>query len=179
MITVFCGKSAAGKDYSFRRHMQEHPDTVPVVSYTTRPMRDGEKDGVDYHFLSAKEFDEMEENGEFLESRAYHTLTGGKPAVWKYASPKLPEHEVENRNYATVLDLDGCRSCIRQYGGENIDVVYLYTDDGTREQRAQKRGSFDRTEWERRKSDDDEKFSEDRLLEVEVLLGHPLKRVRN
>lgn len=179
MITIYCGKSAAGKDYSFRKHLREHPDAVPVVSYTTRPMRDGEKNGVDYHFLSNEEFDAMERNGGFLESRAYHTLAGGKPAVWRYASPKLRDDQVRSVDYATVLDLNGCKSYIHQYGRENIDIVYLYTDDGTREQRAEQRGSFDRTEWERRKTDDDMKFSEDRLLEVEALLGHPLKRVRN
>ena len=49
MLYVFIGKSAAGKDYLYHEFLNSHPDVKEVVSYTTRPPRPGEVDGIDYH----------------------------------------------------------------------------------------------------------------------------------
>ena len=53
----FCimGKSASGKDTIFKRLVQDESLCLKtIVSYTTRPMREGEKDGEEYHFVSGK-----------------------------------------------------------------------------------------------------------------------------
>lgn len=56
----------------------------PVVQYTTRPKRAEETDGIDYHFVSDKEFDSMEQNGDFIDAFHVNTVHG----LWKYGTKK-------------------------------------------------------------------------------------------
>jgi guanylate kinase len=66
-LVVVSGPSGVGKTTILKRLLGRLPQLVPSVSATTRPPRTGERDGVDYHFLSADEFARRRENGEFLE----------------------------------------------------------------------------------------------------------------
>lgn len=67
-LIVFSGPSGAGKTTVVRELMVRCPlPLVLSVSATTRPARPGEVDGVDYHFLSADEFQRRRELGDFLE----------------------------------------------------------------------------------------------------------------
>lgn len=50
-LYIFMGKSAAGKDTLFQKILEEDLALKQVVPYTTRPVRQGEKDGVAYHFV--------------------------------------------------------------------------------------------------------------------------------
>lgn len=54
-----------------RRLLQEVPGLELSVSATTRPPRPGERDGVEYHFMSGEEFDRLARNGELLEHATY------------------------------------------------------------------------------------------------------------
>lgn len=55
-VIAFMGKSGAGKDYLSRLLAEACPNMHEIVSYTTRPPRSGEVDGVSYHFVSEKDF---------------------------------------------------------------------------------------------------------------------------
>jgi guanylate kinase len=66
-LVVISGPSGVGKTSILRRLLSDLPQLIPSVSATTRPPRAGEKDGVDYHFLSAGEFEKRLAAGEFLE----------------------------------------------------------------------------------------------------------------
>ena len=56
-LVILCGKSGAGKDYLLQKICELCPEKVhPVISDTTRPTRWGEEDGVNYNFLTEKEF---------------------------------------------------------------------------------------------------------------------------
>jgi len=66
-LVVISGPSGVGKTSILRRLLAEVPQLVPSVSATTRPPRAGEKEGVDYHFLTAEEFEKRRAAGEFLE----------------------------------------------------------------------------------------------------------------
>jgi guanylate kinase len=66
-LVVISGPSGVGKTSILRRLLSDLPQLIPSVSATTRPPRAGEKDGVDYHFLSAGEFEKRRAAGEFLE----------------------------------------------------------------------------------------------------------------
>ena len=66
-MIVILGESASGKTTLVNDFVAAHPDYKKVIQYTTRPQRDGEEDGVTYHFISKDDFDKKFENGFFAE----------------------------------------------------------------------------------------------------------------
>lgn len=80
-IFIFCGECATGKS-SVEIALQKKINRV--VSYTTRPKRSNEVDGVDYHFIADEEFEKMSKEGLFLEQTSY-TVSG---KLLKYGLPK-------------------------------------------------------------------------------------------
>lgn len=71
-LYVISAPSGTGKTTLLKRVMKELPQMKFSVSYTTRPSRSGEKDGVDYHFVSRDEFQGMIQAGEFAEWTEVH-----------------------------------------------------------------------------------------------------------
>lgn len=179
MLYVLTGKSSSGKDTLQNGLLALNDCTADekyadekyqvLVSTTSRPMREGEQEGREYYFTSNEGFKKKISEGYFLEYREYHTLVENKPATWYYGLGKsVPNKEIAKpgSKYITILDLYGANECIKYYGKENCKVIYLSAPDDIREERAKKRGSFDKTEWDRRLKDDDIKFSEDKLKEI-------------
>jgi guanylate kinase len=72
LLIVVSSPSGAGKTTLCRRLIEEFPDIVFSVSYTTREMRRGEEEGTDYHFVDRATFDAMVERGEFAEWAEVH-----------------------------------------------------------------------------------------------------------
>ena len=71
-LLIVSSPSGAGKTTLTRRLLREH-DTIDFsVSYTTRPQRPGERDGIDYHFVDGATFDRMIADGEFAEWFVVH-----------------------------------------------------------------------------------------------------------
>lgn len=174
MITIYFGKSASGKDY-FLKKLIRHK-IQPIISYTTRPIRDNETNGIDYNFVTNKEFKDLIKNNKLMEYREYNTLVNNKPDIWYYGSPILDL----TKDYAGVFDINGIKKYIEYYGSENIDLVYVdIPDDSIREARAKQRGSFDKTEWDRRKLDDDIAFSKEKISELIKLYKKPIMRINN
>ena len=76
-ILIIIGKTSSGKDTVFGRVMEEV--SVPlktVVTYTTRPMRPGEKDGEEYFFVNEERLQELRDAGKVIEERLYNTVHG-------------------------------------------------------------------------------------------------------
>ena len=155
-IYILTGESASGKDTLLKHMLATDPFLESIVSFTTRPMRDGEVDGKDYRFVSKEQFEKGIENDDFIEYRSYETLVNGKSDVWYYGSGKcnLSAH----KDYIVILDLEGAKTFVDYYGKENCFVINLRAGDDVRKKRAMRRGSFDETEWNRRLEDDKVKF---------------------
>jgi len=90
LLLILSAPSGTGKTTLARRLVAAHPGASFSVSYTTRPLRAGEKDGVDYRFVTEKEFQRMIDAGEFLEWARVHghhygtprsSIQGGAPLV--------------------------------------------------------------------------------------------------
>lgn len=174
MIFLFCGKSGSGKDTMLKRIAKTKFDNAtiePVVSCTTRPMREHEVNGVDYHFITEDEFTKRtmrasrNDIGAIFEFRKYNTLVNNVPAVWFYGSPVV-DVSLKDKHYAAVVDIEGVKSHINFYGKNNCCVIMMSVNDDIRKQRAIERGSFDETEWNRRLKDDAIKFSDENTKNV-------------
>jgi len=72
LLFVVSSPSGAGKTTLCRRLIDEYPDIVFSVSYTTRPQRRGEEEGIDYHFVDRPTFDQMVAREEFAEWAEVH-----------------------------------------------------------------------------------------------------------
>lgn len=158
-VIILTGKSGAGKDTICKELSNMNVDTTAFVSTTTRPMREGEQEGVNYYYVSKEDFERKIENNEFTEWRTYITKQNGEDTVWYYGSPNVDIDK--NKDYAVILDMQGAKEFTEHYGKENCFVVYMEVNDKIREERAMQRGSFDKQEYDRRKADDDIKFSDD------------------
>lgn len=80
-MLILCGKSASGKDTLKKELVKMGMDSV--VTYTTRPPRQGEVDGVTYHFITKEEFLQKEAEEFFAETTSYNVATGD---TWYYGS---------------------------------------------------------------------------------------------
>ena len=79
-VIALIGKSAAGKDTIQKETVRLHPNFFhPIVSCTTRPQRDYERDGVDYHFISVEDFTLKVLNYEMLEATEFNDWFYGTP----------------------------------------------------------------------------------------------------
>ena len=99
-VFVITGPSGVGKGTLIRGLLERVPQLGLSVSATTRPPRPGETQGVDYHFLSADEFDQRAANGEFVEhatysGRRYGTLRSELEGRLRRGEPVVLEIEVQ------------------------------------------------------------------------------------
>ena len=139
MGKIFCliGKSASGKDTIYSRLLGEKDLRLkPVIPYTTRPMRNGEKDGESYYFCSDGDACRMEDQGRIIELRAYDTVYG----VWKYFTADDGQIRTEsNDNYLLIGTLEAYTKIRDYFGGERTVPLYIEVDDGLRLSRALER----------------------------------------
>lgn len=90
-MLVLCGPAASGKD-TVREELLKL-GMMPVVDYTTRPVRDGERDGINYHYVSEHVFRAKEKEGDFAASATYLTAYG----TWSYGTDK---HDIAENKVA-------------------------------------------------------------------------------
>ncbi|MCW9033650.1 MAG: guanylate kinase [Rhodospirillales bacterium] len=97
-MLVLSSPSGAGKSSIARELLTRETDLHMSVSATTRPPREGEVDGKDYHFISIDDYKRMEENSEFLES--------AKVFDNYYATPKEPVMNALKAAKDVLFDID-------------------------------------------------------------------------
>lgn len=160
-IFYIIGKSASGKDTMYSRIVAEL-GLLPIVLYTTRPVRSNEQEGVEYHFVDAERFREMEESGKVIESRTYHTCHGD----WTYftAADSISLDKGDCAGIGTVESF----LRLREYCGRDVVVpLYVEVSDDIRFLRAverEKKQTIPRyAELCRRFLADNEDFSDERL----------------
>jgi len=132
-IFIVMGKSATGKDTIFKELVEQ--TKVPlktVITYTTRPIRTGEVDGLQYHFVSEEKMNELSEQGKIIEVRCYQTVMGN----WYYFTVDDDQFQSDKDNYIMISTLEGYEK-LRNYFGEQMVVpIYVEVEDGERLERA-------------------------------------------
>lgn len=172
MGKIYCivGKSSTGKDTIFKMLLQEkelHLKTI--VPYTTRPIRAGEQDGVEYYFCDDKKVEELEQEDRIIELRAYNTIYG----VWKYFTVDDGQICLEQQDYLVIGTLEAFVKMREYYGSEKVIPIYIEVEDGLRLQRALDRERMQDvpkyTELCRRFLADDADFSEEKLKDAGIV----------
>ena len=170
-IFYIMGKSAAGKDriYSLLAGNKEL-NLKKLVLYTTRPIRAGEQDGVQYYFTDDSRLEEFKKSGKLIEARAYHTVHG----IWTYFTADDGQVDFSEGNYLGIGTLESYQKLKQYYGEEHVIPVYIEVEDGERLQRAllrereQEKPKYE--EMCRRFLADQEDFSEENIREAGIKL---------
>jgi guanylate kinase len=119
VLFVLSSPSGAGKSTIARKLREDQPDLVVSVSYTTRPIRPGEVDGVDYHFVDLETFRTMVANHEFLEwAHVFgHRYGTRKAQVWNVLE--------QGRDILFDIDWQGAQQLHQLAGGDIVRVFIL------------------------------------------------------
>ena len=133
-IAFIMGKSASGKDKIYKRLLENETLSLKsVVMYTTRPMRAGEENGVEYFFVSNEEAEKMQQDKKIVEMRVYNTIYG----KWKYFTADDGQIEIGSGNkYLVIGTLEAYDKFCEFYGKEHLLPIYIEVDDGIRLERA-------------------------------------------
>lgn len=134
-IFYIMGKSSSGKDTIYKKLSERMPELQRIVPYTTRPIRDGEQECVEYHFVGEDRLREMQEAGRVIEVRAYNTKCG----VWTYFTADDGQIDLEKKDYLVIGTLESFQALKKYFGEEKIVPIYIEVDDGVRLSRALER----------------------------------------
>ena len=119
MLFVLSSPSGAGKSTIAGKLLKAEPDLAVSVSYTTRPIRPGEVDGRDYHFVTLDRFREMVDEGEFLEWA--HVFDH------RYGTPKTDVFHMLGEGQDILFDIDwqGARDIAEKCPEDAVRVFIL------------------------------------------------------
>lgn len=127
------GKSSSGKDTVYKKLLEQ--DVIKfqkIVPYTTRPIRVGEQDGVEYHFIEEEKYRRLVRDKKVIEARVYHTCHG----IWRYFTVADAEIDLTRHSYLMIGTLEAYEKIKEFYGEDKVLPVMIELDDGERLQRA-------------------------------------------
>lgn len=183
MLYCIIGKSSTGKDTIFKRLLENKSLNLEnVVSYTTRPIRAHEVEGVEYHFVDEKTKDELDKAGKIIELRRYNTCYG----PWDYFTVDDKSLRIKDKDYLIIGTLESYEKIRDYYGKDLVRPIYIEVEDGIRLQRALNREKKQKNpkynEMCRRFLTDDEDFSKEKLKKADVhrtFVNNDIKRTVN
>ena len=138
-MLVLIGPSASGKTEVAKKLIMQY-GMKKLITYTTRIPRPGEKDGVDYHFVSPEQFNAMKKAGEFIETTYYNH---------NYYGSRIKD---VNINKVVVLDPNGLNLFNKTFGLKIVSI-FLETPEDIRIKRMRRRGDSEEEIKRRIKND--------------------------
>lgn len=168
-IIYLMGKSSTGKDTVFKRLLEDKALGLKnIVPYTTRPIRDGEKNGDEYFFTDEDGYLNLKNQGKIIEDRVYHTFHG----LWRYFTVDDGQVQDRDRNYLMIGTLESYLKLKDYFGADRMLPVMIELDDGIRLQRALNREQAQEApryeEMCRRFLADSEDFAEEKIREAGI-----------
>lgn len=163
-IYYLLGKSATGKDTLYKEILKRRPKLRTVTMYTTRPIREGETDGVEYFFTGREELERQLASGKVIESRTYQTIAG----PWTYYTVDDGQFNVaDDESCLMIGTLESYEKMCAYFEAGKMVPVYIEVPDGIRLLRAVKREENQKKpnyrEVCRRYLADEKDFSEENL----------------
>lgn len=133
-LFVISAPSGAGKTSLVHALLATNPQIDLSVSYTTRAPREGEVDGIAYHFVSREIFTEMAGRGEFLESAEVYGNYYGTSQSW------ISQENAKDRDILLEIDWQGAAQ-VRRIFPECVSIFILPPSIEALEQRLKGRGT--------------------------------------
>lgn len=169
-IFVVMGKSASGKDTIYKLLKEsEELNLKTAVMYTTRPIRQGEENGVEYYFVGEDRLQELKQERKIIEHRTYQTIYG----PWHYFTVNDGQIDLQHANYLMIGTLEMYEQIKKYFGESFVEPIYIEVEDGIRLTRAIKREkSQDQPKYAemcRRFLADEEDFSLDKLERIGIV----------
>ena len=132
MGKIFCiiGKSGSGKDTiknSLMEIINQNYDFKEIIQCTTRPKRDGETDGKEYHFVTPELMREDDSHNDIFELRSYDTVDG----TWYYYT-RNSDIDIYENNYITIGTIESFRTLSLHFGKNRVIPIYIYTSSKQR-----------------------------------------------
>lgn len=163
-IYYLLGKSATGKDTLYKEILKRRLKLRTVTMYTTRPIREGETDGVEYFFTDREELERQLASGKVIESRTYQTIAG----PWTYYTVDDGQFDVaDDESCLMIGTLESYEKMCAYFEAGKMVPVYIEVPDGIRLLRAVKREENQKKpnyrEVCRRYLADEKDFSEENL----------------
>ena len=163
-IYYIMGKSATGKDTVYKELLKRRPDLKKIVPCTTRPIREGETDGVEYHFMTVEELEKNLRAGKVIELRTYQTVAG----PWNYFTMDDGQFDLSGTSrYLMIGTLESYEKMRQYFGAQALVPIYIEVPDGIRLRRALEREDAQKNpnyrEVCRRYLADEADFSEENL----------------
>ena len=163
-IYYIMGKSATGMDRVYKELLKRRPDLKKIVPCTTRPIREGETDGVEYHFMTVEELEKYLRAGKVIELRTYQTVAG----PWNYFTMDDGQFDLSwTSRYLMIGTLESYEKRRQYFGAQALVPIYIEVPDGIRLRRALEREDAQKNpnyrEVCRRYLADEADFSEENL----------------
>ncbi len=115
------GKSGAGKDTLFKELLKDKTlGLKTIVPYTTRPIRQGEQEGVEYHFTDEAGYRSLLEQGRIIEEREYRTVCG----LWRYFTVVQENLDLERESYCLIGTLEAYLRLRDYFGARRVLPVW-------------------------------------------------------
>ncbi len=143
-VVVIAGPSGSGKDVIIHELLRRFPNTTRMATAVTRPMRPGEKDGVDYHFMSNDRFKEELDRGNILE-HYYRKETDTYYGTYK---PDIENRIATGKVVLCQLQIVGAKYFKEHYGATTLFIMPSSLE--TLEHRVRARSSISDIEWQER-----------------------------
>ena len=132
-IFYITGPSSSGKDTIYRKVLEHKELNLKTIEmHTTRPIRVGEVNGIEYHFVTEKELLEFYKNNSIIECRNYDTILG----KWRYFTVNNEYINLKENNYLMIGVLDSFIKTRDYFGTDKVVPLFIQIDDGVRLQRA-------------------------------------------
>ena len=167
-IVYIMGKSSSGKDTIFKK-LKEKLNFNTYIMYTTRPIREGEKEGVTYHYISNEKMQryiEGKEKEKLIEYRTYQTVHG----PWTYAT--IADEQFQSDKNMLMLGTLESYEKMKDIFKDELIPIYIEVEDGLRLERAIKREKQEKepkyAELCRRFLADSKDFSEENLKKAGI-----------